>query len=131
MAQQQISRKFVLGNKELEGKTAEFQYDHGWYSITDIVGQERNEIYKSRNAQEAYMKWNVYIGRKKERPQREDRRSEGEERRHGQSSGQAFQSEVKGSKKKPCYNKRRRDRKPRGEYKRQNHKGISCEMEGE
>lgn len=33
-----------------------------------IVGEERNVIYKSRNAQEAYMKWNVYIGRKKERP---------------------------------------------------------------
>ena len=70
MAQQQPQQaihKFVLGNKELEGKTAEFQYDKGWYSITDIVGEERNVIYKSRNAQEAYMKWNVYIGRKKER----------------------------------------------------------------
>ena len=71
MAQQQPQQaihKFVLGNKELEGKTAEFQYDKGWYSITDIVGEERSVIYKSRNAQEAYMKWNVYIGRKKERP---------------------------------------------------------------
>ena len=70
MAQQQPQQaihKFVLGNKELEGKTVEFQYDKGWYSITDIVGEERNVIYKSRNAQEAYMKWNVYIGRKKER----------------------------------------------------------------
>lgn len=70
MAQQQPQQaihKFVLGNKELEGKTAEFQYDKGWYSITDIVGEERSVIYKSRNAQEAYMKWNVYIGRKKER----------------------------------------------------------------
>ena len=70
MAQQQPQQaihKFVLGNKELEGKTAEFQYDKGWYSITDIVGEERNVIYKSRNAQEAYMKWNVYICRKKER----------------------------------------------------------------
>ena len=67
MAQQQTIHKFVLGNKELDGKTAEFLYDKGWYSITDIVGEERNVIYKSRNAQEAYMKWNVYIGRKKER----------------------------------------------------------------
>ena len=70
MAQQQPQQaihKFVLGNKELEGKTVEFQYDKGWYSITDIVGEERSVIYKSRNAQEAYMKWNVYIGRKKER----------------------------------------------------------------
>ena len=50
MAQQQPQQaihKFVLGNKELEGKTAEFQYDKGWYSITDIVGEERNVIYKS------------------------------------------------------------------------------------
>ena len=53
MAQQQVVHKFVLGNKELEGKVAEFQYDKGWYSITDIVGEERNVIYKSRNAQEA------------------------------------------------------------------------------
>ena len=54
---QQVVHKFVLGNKELEGKVAEFQYDKGWYSITDIVGEEHNVIYKSRNAQEAYMKW--------------------------------------------------------------------------
>lgn len=67
----QVINKFVLGNKELEGKMAEFQYDKGWYSITDIIGEEKNVIYKSRNAQEAYLKWNVYIGRKKERPQPE------------------------------------------------------------
>ena len=72
--QQQAIHKFVLGSKELEGKTAEFQYDKGWYTITDIVGEERNVIYKSRNAQEAYMKWNVYIGRKKERPLPDERR---------------------------------------------------------
>lgn len=40
-------------------------YDKGWYSITDIVGEEKNIIYKSRNAQEAYLKWNIYIGRKR------------------------------------------------------------------
>ena len=74
--QQQAVNKFVLGNKELEGKTAEFQYDKGWYIITDIVEEERNVIYKSRNAQEAYMKWNVYIGRKKERPVPENRKNE-------------------------------------------------------
>ena len=67
----QVINKFVLGNKELEGKMAEFQYDKGWSSITDIIGEEKNVIYKSRNAQEAYLKWNVYIGRKKERPQPE------------------------------------------------------------
>lgn len=67
MGQQQAIHKFVLGNKELEGKVAEFQYDRGWYSITDILGEERNIIYKSKNAQEAYLKWNVYIGRKKDR----------------------------------------------------------------
>lgn len=64
---------FVLGTKELEGKNAEFQYDKGWYSITDIIGEEKNVIYKSKNAQEAYTKWNVYIGRKKERPQRAEK----------------------------------------------------------
>jgi hypothetical protein len=69
-------RSFTLGNKELDGKTAEFQYDRGQYTITDVVGEERNVIYKSRNAQEAYTKWNVYIGRKKERPERPERQSD-------------------------------------------------------
>lgn len=64
---------FILGTKELEGKNAEFQYDKGWYSITDIVGEEKSVVYKSKNAQEAYTKWNVYIGRKKERPQRAEK----------------------------------------------------------
>jgi hypothetical protein len=64
---------FTLGEKELEGKNAEFQYDKGWYSITDIIGEEKNVIYKSKNAQEAYTKWNVYIGRKKERSQRAEK----------------------------------------------------------
>ena len=58
---------FMLGEKELEGKNAQFQYDKGWYSIIDIVDEEKNVIYKSKNAQEAYTKWNAYIGRKKER----------------------------------------------------------------
>lgn len=80
--QQQAIHKFVLGSKELEGKTAEFGYDKGWYSITDIVGEERNVIYKSRNAQEAYMKWNVYIGRKKERQIPEERRRNNDMRSH-------------------------------------------------
>ena len=64
---------FTLGTKELEGKNAEFQYDKGWYSIIDILGEEKNVIYKSKNAQEAYTKWNVYIGRKKERSQRAEK----------------------------------------------------------
>ena len=63
----QVINVFTLGTKELEGKNAEFQYDKGWYSIVDIIGEEKNVIYKSKNAQEAYTKWNVYIGRKKER----------------------------------------------------------------
>ena len=66
----QVISTFTLGTKELEGKNAEFQYDKGWYSIIDIMGEEKNVVYKSKNAQEAYTKWNVYIGRKKERPQR-------------------------------------------------------------
>ena len=69
----QVISTFVLGTKELEGKDAQFQYDKGWYIITDIVGEEKNVIYKSKNAQEAYTKWNVYIGRKKERPQRAEK----------------------------------------------------------
>lgn len=76
---QQAIHKFTLGTKELEGKNVEFQYEKGWYSITDIVGEERNTIYRSKNAQEAYNKWNVYIGRKKERPSAEERRRQREE----------------------------------------------------
>lgn len=80
----QAIHKFVLGNKELEGKTVEFQYDRGWYSIADIMGEERKVIYKSRNAQEAYTKWNVYIGRRKERPQPEERKKEYNQKEHSQ-----------------------------------------------
>lgn len=65
--QSQAMNRFTLGTKELDDKVAEFQYDRGWYSIVDIVGEDKNVIYKSKNAQEAYLKWNVYIGRKKER----------------------------------------------------------------
>ena len=72
----QVINSFVLGTKELDDKTSEFQYDKGWYIITDIVGEEKNQVYKSKNAQEAYTKWNVYIGRKKERPQRVDKNAE-------------------------------------------------------
>lgn len=72
----QVINSFVLGTKELDDKNAEFQYDKGWYIITDIIGEEKNQIYKSKNAQEAYTKWNVYIGRKKERPQRVDKNAE-------------------------------------------------------
>ena len=57
----QVINSFTLGTKELEGKNAEFQYDKGWYSIVDIIGEEKSVIYKSKNAQEAYTKWNVYI----------------------------------------------------------------------
>ncbi|MBR3812010.1 MAG: hypothetical protein IKJ16_06770 [Agathobacter sp.] len=64
---------FTLGEKELEGKKAQFQYDKGWYSIVDIVEEEKSVVYKSKNAQEAYTKWNVYIGRKKERLQRSEK----------------------------------------------------------
>ena len=71
--QSQAVNRFTLGTKELDGKVAEFQYDKGWYSIVDIIGEEKNVIYKSKNAQEAYLKWNVYIGRKKERPAKADK----------------------------------------------------------
>ena len=72
----QVINSFVLGTKELDDKNAEFQYDKGWYIITDIIGEEKTQVYKSKNAQEAYTKWNVYIGRKKERPQRVDKNAE-------------------------------------------------------
>lgn len=71
--QSQAINRFTLGTKELDDKVAEFQYDRGWYSIVDIVGEEKNVVYKSKNAQEAYLKWNVYIGRKKERPARTEK----------------------------------------------------------
>ncbi len=71
--QSQVINRFTLGTKELDDKVAEFQYDRGWYSIVDIIGEEKNVIYKSKNAQEAYLKWNVYIGRKKERPARAEK----------------------------------------------------------
>lgn len=80
MGQQHAIHRFVLGSKEFDGKTAEFMYDKGWYSISDIMGDEKNVIYKSKNAQEAYMKWNVYIGRKKERMTPEERRKQREEK---------------------------------------------------
>lgn len=73
--------RFILGTKDLEGKMAEFQYDKGWYTITDIVGEERSQIYRSKNAPEAYQKWNVYIGRKKEHVSAEERRKQREEQR--------------------------------------------------
>ena len=72
MGQQHAIHKFVLGTKDFD--------DIGWYSITDIVGEEKNIIYKSRNAQEAYLKWNIYIGRKKERLTPEERKRQREER---------------------------------------------------
>ena len=71
--QSQVINRFTLGTKELDDKVAEFQYDKGWYSIVDIIGEEKNVVYKSRNAQEAYLKWNVYIGRKKERATRPEK----------------------------------------------------------
>lgn len=68
--QQNINR-FTLGEKEIEGKPAEFTYDQGNYSIAYVEDGERSVIYKSRNAQEAYLKWNILIGRKKERARRD------------------------------------------------------------
>lgn len=115
MAQQQAVHKFVLGNKELEGKVAEFQYDKGWYSITDIVGEERNVIYKSRNAQEAYMKWNVYIGRKKERVIPDDRRKANQEKNEQENRPQRENHETRDSSENENngrhdnYRRRRRD----------------------
>jgi len=90
-------RTFILGSKELEGKVSEFEYDKGQYVIYDIVGEEKTEVFKSRNMQEAYTKWNVYIGRKKERPSRK-RDEETETTASNQPSTEASKGESqKGS----------------------------------
>ena len=80
MGQQHAIHKFVQGNKDFDEKQSVYMYDTGWYSITDIVGEEKNIIYKSRNAQEAYLKRNIYIGRKKERLPPEERKRQREAR---------------------------------------------------
>lgn len=85
---QQAIHKFVLGSKEFDDKLAEFHYDKGWYSIIDIIGEDKNIIYKSKNAQEAYLKWNIYIGRKKEHQSAEERRRLREEQRKEQGKEQ-------------------------------------------
>lgn len=41
MGQQHAIHKFVLGTKDFDDKQSEFMYDRGWYSITDIVGEEK------------------------------------------------------------------------------------------
>lgn len=41
MGQQHAIHKFVLGTKDFDDKQSEFMYDKGWYSITDIVGEEK------------------------------------------------------------------------------------------
>jgi hypothetical protein len=118
-----IVRSFTLGNKEFEGKTSEFQYDRGQYSITDVVGEERNVVYKSRNAQEAYTKWNVYIGRKKERPERSERRTEN-------ASGEDRQGRSRGNREEKRDNNRENNRS--GNYnRRQEHENRSREHKNE
>lgn len=110
----EVLHTFTLGNKEFEGKTAEFLYDKGNYSIIDIIGEERSVIYKSRNAQEAYTKWNVYIGRKKERPERpknEDRESNREN------------ADTRNDKKKNDSPKNSSAAKENREDNKQNHRG--------
>lgn len=112
--QQQAIHKFVLGNKEFENKNSEFQYDRGWYSITDITGEEREVIYKSKNAQEAYMKWNVYIGRKKERPVLEERQKNPVE--NTMAENRQDSSDIRESKE----NRERKERQERNERPERN-----------
>lgn len=118
-SQSQSIRTFVLGNKELEGKTAEFQYDHGWYSIFDIMDEQRSIVYKSKNAQEAYSKWNVYIGRKKERPQRNFNSEE--QRQDSRQSIRQGESRKERTRWEESNKSRARDRyESRGEHPQQN-----------
>ena len=112
--QQQAIHKFVLGNKEFENKNSEFQYDRGWYSITDITGEEREVIYKSKNAQEAYMKWKVYIGRKKERPVLEERQKNPVE--NTMAENRQDSSDIRESKE----NRERKERQERNERPERN-----------
>jgi hypothetical protein len=119
MAQQQAIHKFTLGQKEVEGKPSEFCYDKGWYSIVQIEGEERNVIYRSRNAQEAYMKWNVYIGRKKERPVQENRRrNENGEENNRRESRSRRENRDRGER-----SDHRNDRNDRGERSERNDRG--------
>lgn len=90
--EEQAIHKFVLGTKELDDKTAEFQYDKGWYNITDIVGEERTVVYHSKNMAEAYTKWNVYIGRKKERMTPEERKKQREEQKERVAQAEAVRN---------------------------------------
>ena len=48
MGQQHAIHKFVLGTKDFDDKQSEFMYDKGWYSITDIVGEERKRQREER-----------------------------------------------------------------------------------
>lgn len=115
-----VIRSFTLGNKELEGKTVEFQYDRGQYSITDVVGEERSIVYRSRNAQEAYTKWNVYIGRKKERPERAERVTE-------EASNEDKQGRSKDNEKRRESDNARKDREESNRQERSNAHNINRE----
>jgi hypothetical protein len=123
-----IIRSFTLGNKELDGKTAEFQYDRGQYSITDVVGEERNVVYKSRNAQEAYTKWNVYIGRKKERPERQTENASGADKQGRGKSGSREESRTERTGKRPERAENRTDRA--GKRQRTDREEVRTERAG-
>ena len=83
MGQQHAIHKFVLGTKDFDDKQSEFMYDKGWYSITDIVGEEKNIIYKSRNAQEAYLKERLTPEeRKRQREERYEKKREQNREHH-------------------------------------------------
>lgn len=62
-----------------DDKQSEFMYDKGWYSITDIVGEEKNIIYKSRNAGRHILS-GISISAGKERLTPEERKKQREER---------------------------------------------------
>lgn len=81
----QVINKFVLGQKEVEGKKLEFHYDRGQYFIFEAKEEEKSQLYKSRNAQEAYKKWNTMIGRKKGQ-RNEEKRKEAKELKETKSS---------------------------------------------
>ena len=57
--------KFMLGQQDGDGKNCEFHYDRGQYLIIEKVNDDKKQLYKSSNSQEAYKTWNTLIGRKK------------------------------------------------------------------
>ena len=80
MGQQHAIHKFVLGTKDFDDKQSEFMYDKGWYSISDIVGEEKKYHLQVKKCPRRHILSGISIGRKKERLTPEERKRQREER---------------------------------------------------